>query len=362
MEPVVSDASYVVGAARSSGARASWSKNSDIWQLASTRPAAKIKSHLRCTDALAQGYSREAWLGNLVADMVAGIAAERSQPDKAYQMYVSRHEMIAHVVLRRAAWIEAHRMRSPPSLVEMPPVFTPPPAPDPCTLAADVLREWRSLGHSALLSGGCVRCAACAGFLSRATICSKVPLPRCTARPKDDARQDLHGSRSRKRAVSSAGNDASSVAAPGPTFGSHTPSVPVAVRTDAQASGSRDGGTAVASPGPAETFSSKAGPAETFSSKTDPVEQFSSKTDPAAKFSSKTDSCPQACHDLDDPEAANIEEPVDDDPFLAPPPALTSAEFYGGLGPPARNGFEQASGPVSTRRQLGPPRGKQLST
>ena len=175
-------------------------------------------------------------------------------------------------------------MRSPPSLVEMPPVFTPPPAPDPYTLAADVLREWRSLGHSALLSGGCVRCAACAGFLSRATICSKVPLPRCTARPKDDARQDLHGSRSRKRAVSSAGNDASSVAAPGPTFGSHTPSVPVAVRTDAQASGSRDGGTAVASPGPAETLSSKSGSRRNIFVKNGPRRTIFVKNGPRSKF------------------------------------------------------------------------------
>ena len=158
--PVFSDASYVVSAARSSGARASWSTNSDIWQLASARPAAKIKSHLRCTQALAHGHSHEAWLGNLVADMVAGIAAESNQPDKAYQRYVARHEMLAFIALRRAAWIEAHRMRSPPSLVKMPPIFTPPPAPDPYTLAADVLREWRARGHSALLSGGRVRCTA----------------------------------------------------------------------------------------------------------------------------------------------------------------------------------------------------------
>ena len=164
-----SDAAYVVKGIHAHGVTQSLKEgqNGDLWTLLDDTlrrrslrvQVAKVKSHAE-KQVLAGRLGVEDFIGNLLADAGAGIAAESSVDGLAAQ-HASLWETRAFLIAKRLAVLEAEAWEARPKLVPAPAPLQLPEVPSLPFARSQLQQTVDRMGHRLQLRGGFVHCSRC---------------------------------------------------------------------------------------------------------------------------------------------------------------------------------------------------------
>ena len=161
------------------------SSNGDLWEqfysTAGSRTAQKVPAHTIAAQVAAGEVDAQIYIGNGIADAVAGIAAQLCQPTSLHQQWADEQQSLAYHIALRIGAVDAAHLEALPQQVSAPVLPDIALAPSFTDTFAELTQAVANTGHSLHKAGHRLRCWHCLENYTKKQLGDRT-LPPCPAK------------------------------------------------------------------------------------------------------------------------------------------------------------------------------------